>query len=294
MTATPRNSSDLLPEGLACAERGWAVFPCHTVTAGPACTCGKADCGENAGKHPRTRHGFYDATLDRAVIRRWAEWWPEANLAIRTGEPSGIVVLDVDPRHDGDATLADLEREHGLLPATVEAITGGGGRHLYFRHPGGIVPNSQGDVGAGLDVRGDGGYVLVPPSRTAGRYAWEVSSHPDDTALAAVPPWLLTLMRRPSSQWHAPKSLAEPIPNGEKRAHYTSLVGALRRRHAPDSLILETLRVVNQRCAVEPSPDEHLVALVRSTARWDDGGTQHPSLAGIRTVSAEEIARCLY
>src|SRR5262249_31309904 len=145
------------------AERGWMVFPLHTV-GGQACSCGSGDCS-NPGKHPRTRYGVKDATTDPEQIRIWWSSWPDANVGIATGAGSGLVVLDLDAKAEGEASLAALEAVHDLLPPTVTASTGGGGRHLLFAHPGVELRNSAGKLGAGLDVRGDGGYVVASPSR---------------------------------------------------------------------------------------------------------------------------------
>jgi hypothetical protein len=174
------------------ARQGWPVFPCH---AGSPCSCGRPDCASPA-KHPRSRRGLHDATVDLAAVGRWWRRWPEANLAVRTGARpagAGVVVLDVDPAHGGDLALEALVADRGPLPATLEVATGGGGRHLYFAHPGGVVPNSAGRLGLGLDVRGDGGYVVVPPSRhPAGpRYRWSPAP------LAPLPAWLHQLMLPP-------------------------------------------------------------------------------------------------
>src|SRR5207249_9127782 len=110
----------------------------------------------DAGKHPRwehgtLEHGISDATTDGATITRWWTQWPDANVAFGTGAASALVGLDVDPCQAGDDSLARLEREHGPLPATVESLTGGGGRHLLFAHPGGIVPNKA-SFAPGLDT----------------------------------------------------------------------------------------------------------------------------------------------
>lgn len=179
----------------ALARRGWPVLPCHHPD-GRACSCGDSACASPA-KHPRTRRGLHAASTDLAVVGRWWRQWPEANIAVRTGgspEGAGVVVLDVDPAHGGDRALAELVEMHGPLPETLAAATGGGGRHLWFAHPGGTVPNSAGRVGDGLDVRGDGGYVLVSPSRhiSGGRYRWV------EAPLAPMPAWLLTLARPPA------------------------------------------------------------------------------------------------
>jgi predicted P-loop ATPase len=110
----------------------------------------------------------------------------ESNIGIATG--NGLFVLDLDPRHGSAASIADLQVEHGKLPMTRTVRTPSGGQHLYFKVPAGqVVRNSSGKVGAGLDIRGDGGYVVAPPSVTdAGSYELEV-----DAPISETPPWLL-------------------------------------------------------------------------------------------------------
>jgi hypothetical protein len=184
---------------LAYAIRGWAVFPCYSPAEAPGgCSCWRADCA-SPGKHPRVAGGLNVASVDPTAIRRWWQRWPSANVAIRTGAVSGIVVLDVDPAHGGDASLQTLLDRQGPLPAGAVVRTGGsGGRHLYFAHPGGLVRNDTGRrLGPGLDIRGDGGYVIAPPSRhTSGaHYHWDSST----SELPVLPDWLLGRLREPLS-----------------------------------------------------------------------------------------------
>lgn len=180
---------------LAFARRHWHVFPCHSRTPSGACTCGHEDCNSPA-KHPRTVRGFMDATDDDARIAASASLWANSNVGIATGAVSGLLVLDVD---DGGAeTLARLEGAHGALPATIEVLTGGGGRHVYFRHPGRPVKSSARRA-PGIDFRGDGGYVIGPPSvHIAGTsYRWAPGRGPDEVELAEAPPWILELADGP-------------------------------------------------------------------------------------------------
>jgi hypothetical protein len=97
-------------------------------------------------------------------VLTWWQRWPEANVGIGTGREAGIVVLDVDVQHGGGGTLAELVKKNGDLPDAPQVLTGGGGKHVYFAHPGGEVRNSAGKLGLGLDIRADGGYVIMPPS----------------------------------------------------------------------------------------------------------------------------------
>ena len=161
-------TSLLLRAALGYARRGVPVFPC-----------------EPGGKRPLTPNGFWEATTDERVVQRWWGRWPSANVGVPTGEASGLLVLDVDAG-DGLGSILDLERRRGVPPRTARARTGGGGEHLYFAFPADEeVRNSQGYLGPGLDVRGAGGYVIVPPSRTIGPYEWVDRSRPAEAG------WLL-------------------------------------------------------------------------------------------------------
>jgi hypothetical protein len=180
----------MLKHALDYAARGWPVVPLHTPIDG--CSCGTT-CG-SPGKHPRTAHGLKDASADPATIRQWWTRWPAANVGLLTGA-CGIVV-DVDARHGGDKSLVELEAEYGPLPNTAKSQTGNGW-HLLFAHPGGRIGNRS-NVRPGIDVRGNGGYVVAPPSLHASgnRYRWIVP--PDN--LAPLPDWLLALINPPKSE----------------------------------------------------------------------------------------------
>jgi hypothetical protein len=163
----------VLDAALDYARRGKLIFPCR------------------ADKRPFTEHGFKDATSDEQRVREWWHQCPEALIGMPTGSASGLVVIDVDMKEsrDGETSLGALERELGPLPATVEALTPSGGRHLYFRAPLDMaISSSAGRLGVGLDVRAEGGYVIVPPSRINGRrYEWEASSEPGQVRVADLP-----------------------------------------------------------------------------------------------------------
>ena len=159
-----------------------------------------------------------------------------------TGSISRIVVLDIDFQHGGDASVERLEQQHGYMPVTVECRSGGGGRHLYFAHPGDLVRNKVG-LAAGVDLRGDGGYVVAPPSmHTSGaRYAWREDRRPEDTNLATLPDWLLRRaigevgrLGRPISYWR--RLVREGVSEGDRNNTVASLAGdlleSIRRLHA--------------------------------------------------------------
>ena len=179
------STNPFLEAALKFAALGIPVLPLHTPIVG-GCSCGDAECG-SPGKHPRTSRGVKNASTDPAQIKRWWNTYPDANVGAATG--GGLRVLDVDPRNCGDAALAQLEAERGSLPKTVTVETGGGGQHLYFRVPKGAT-NSCGKAGPGLDIKGEGGYVVAPPSLHAsgGNYRWR--ERLSDIEIAPLPEWL--------------------------------------------------------------------------------------------------------
>ncbi|MBX7070128.1 MAG: bifunctional DNA primase/polymerase [Microthrixaceae bacterium] len=186
------------------ALAGRPVFPCHTPT--PAgCSCGRPDCG-SPGKHPRTRNGLHDATTDVGRIESWWSRWRDANVGVATGRVSGLVVIDIDPRHGGLASMRALLDEHGPLPDGPRVRTGSGGWHLLFSSPAAPVKNSVNRVGPGIDVRSDGGYVIAPPSLhpVGPRYEW--TKHGETPRL---PGWLEKLVT-PSVPERRPQ--CEPLP----------------------------------------------------------------------------------
>lgn len=151
--------------------QGLIPIPLHGLVSG-ACTCSAGDQCSSAGKHPHIKRQV--ATV--ATEQDWSRWlksWPNMNIGILTGSDTGIWVLDIDPRHGGDESLAALIAEHSSLPVTLSAKTGGGGTHYLFQIPAGqIIHNSAGDIAPGIDLRGEGGLIVVEPSTTQGAYQW--------------------------------------------------------------------------------------------------------------------------
>lgn len=273
---------------------GWPVFPCCWITEAGACSCGLADCN-SPGKHPLTRHGFKDATRDEVQIRAWWAESPQANIGIPTGQASGFDVLDVDVRHGGEESLAELEAKHGKLPATVEAITGGGGRHLLFKHREG-VSNKAGFL-PGLDVRGQGGYILVAPSNhySGRRYAWELSGRPGEVVLAERPQWLLELMQQSTNG--KPKGPAPAIegviPEGRRNDTLLSLAGTIRRRGIGEAAILAALREENTTRCQPPLPDEEVQRIAASVARYAPAVNGHSAKQVAEPPQERPVARRL-
>lgn len=182
-------SNDSLTAALALAQRGYAVFPCHYVTPDGVCSCGDPSC-KNVAKHPMTPNGCKDASSDPAAVERMFRGSrSRANIGLATGPQSGIWVLDVEAA--GLPILDQLQREHCMLPTTVSSITGGGGRHEFFKWNGIEIRNKTKIGGKPIDCRGIGGYVVVPPSnhKSWRHYRWE--HDPETTLIAEAPAWLV-------------------------------------------------------------------------------------------------------
>lgn len=193
---TPTNTMALVALTYAWTHR-WRLFPVHAIDAVSGwCSCGHPTC-DDRGKHPRIKDWPKDATTDPATIEKWWQKWPDANIALATGAGSGVVGFDVDPRHNGEKSLAALVAEHGELPPTVESKTGGDGRHVLFAHPGGEPLGGKVSMEPGLDVKTDGGYIILPPSlHTSGkRYEWKPGHAPGEIDLAPLPEWLLERLK---------------------------------------------------------------------------------------------------
>jgi Bifunctional DNA primase/polymerase, N-terminal/AAA domain len=150
-------------------------------------------------------------TLDPDEIRSDFERWPNANVGIATGSVSGIFVVETDTAAghgegvDGAAALAKLEAQHGLLPPTLEAESPSGSIHRYYKYPAFKIKNSASLIGPGIDVRGDGGMVVAPPSVKPGKgvYVWR-----NKLPVADAPQWLLDLVK-PAPDPEVTKSITQ-------------------------------------------------------------------------------------
>lgn len=162
------------------------------------------------GKVPALTDWPTRATAKPTDVRKLFRRMPQANVGIATGR--GIFVLDVDPGRGGNESLASLPE----LPVTLTARTGGGGWHYYFRAPAGRrVANSRDRLGKGLDVRGDGGQVVAPPSRhpSGGVYTWAEGRSPKDVQISEAPAWLLERLGDATTREPAPRGAPPPDPS---------------------------------------------------------------------------------
>jgi hypothetical protein len=249
-------ADDIRTAAQSYAARGWSVIPI-----------------EPRGKRPLVAWlEFQQRRAAADEIDAWFRHWPDANVGIVTGHVSGIVVVDVDAQHGGFGSLVEMERDFGRLPKTVEAVTGGGGRHLYFDHPREALRNRVG-VRPGIDLRADGGCVVAPPSIHPGgrRYAWSAGHSPEEIPPATMPSWFLVALRNPAHAGHPLTHwrhlVHEGVAEGERNATLASLTGHLLWRGVDPEVALELLLAWNRMRCRPPLSDDEVVRVVQSIAR---------------------------
>jgi hypothetical protein len=250
VTSYPNSSrSTLLRAALGYAAKGRPVFPCK-------------------GKVPLTKRGYLDASTDPRQIHAWWNRYPDANIGIPTGEGGGILAIDVDQ----PAGLDAFESEHGELTATRTHSTSNGGMHYLYQYPKGCgIRNSASKLAPGLDVRGEGGYVIVPPSTTTRPY--EVL---DALPLAEPPAALmeaLTALQRPrrGASEVGPVTTAgsnaasgTKIPQGTRDDQLTRIAGRLHDGTRDfDALAADLMEINAGRCE-PPLSDAQVLKIARS------------------------------
>lgn len=269
MTATP-----CLEAAIRYARNGFANFPV------------------GRDKAPLSPHGFKDATTDEETIRKWWLWWPDAGVAAPLGPKAGIV-LDVDPRHGGNVSLARLVEEFGQLPPAPAARTGGGGSHYWFAWPGGSVPVAHG-FRPGLDLQSEGAYVVLPPSMHASgrRYEWVVPLV--GTKLPLPPAWLLKLAsdnRGSSGRGRFEATLGGKIAHGRHHDFIVSTAASLASRivgiSEPD--LLRCVRAaVRETLDDADAHDQEVGDAVRSAiSKYGRAAPSGPSGRTVRDVHGE-------
>jgi hypothetical protein len=246
------SSNRLLTAAVDYATRGWRVFPLYEPLAGTSCSCGKPEC-PSAGKHPRTSNGLKDGTINKEKIREWWGVWPDANIGIVTGAASGLVVFDVDRPE----LLTDWQ------DATL-AVKTGKGRHFYFQlAEGARVHSSAGKLGAGLDVRGDGAYVVAPPSRHANGTTYEWIN--PNAEMEIAPPWLLA---------------ADPIPQGERNSALFKMAAAARGSGKDLATTERELSLINRLRCSPPLGEPEVCAIAEGVFERYEPGAARLSTTG--------------
>jgi len=237
-------------------RRGWSVLPISSVSKKPL-----LDWYEFQTRLPAEQE-----------INAWWTKYPSAGVGIVTGKLSGLVVLDVDPKHG-----ADPNHIYRAYPTTIIARTGGGGGHFYYQHPGGdqYIPNVVGKKNGrptGYDLRGDGGYVVAPPSLhpSGRRYEWLENAKKPSPVPSKLLAWVVPKQDLNGSATSKEPWLADAlrgVGEGARDDTATRLAGYYFSKGIPADVVLQTLKLWNEKNEPEPLPDADIEKVVQSVQR---------------------------
>lgn len=250
-------ANDVVPAIRMSQTLGVPVFPC------------------SKSKAPLTPAGHKDATSVQFHIEMWWGSYPDALIGMPTGAPSGYTVIDLDGGEKGEASFAKLGK---VTQETIQVRSQSGGRHIWYRQPPGLhVPCDIGKkLGQYIDVKADGGYVLIPPSATdIGRYEFIEGYAPWQIEAAPLPQIIIDRLLAPSirKKQHRfsnskPKlnlqSLLSPILEGSRDVELTSRCGYLMNFYGPRMEVLELLKDLNKRCCLPPLPERQVEKIFNS------------------------------
>ncbi|MBK9166598.1 MAG: bifunctional DNA primase/polymerase [Bryobacterales bacterium] len=226
---------------------------------------------EPRGKRPLTEHGHLDASADPSRIAAWWQQWPDANIGLPC-EPNGLLVIDLDPRN-GAPDRDGFVEAFGDPGDTAEVETGSGGRHIFFRHPGGAIPAT---LGPGIDCK-SAGYVVAPPSTHPSGREYSVDGLDGAKAflrIAEAPAWLLERIRAASTNSNGAghrEPLPDRIPKGVQHVTLVSFAGKLRELGLTDAEIFPSLMAVNEGRCSEPGTPENIRKIAASMMRYSPG-----------------------
>lgn len=239
--------SDNLQAALSYIDQGFKVFPV------------KPD------KKPLTPHGLKDATNTESGVREFWTHWPEAGIGLVT---DGLIILDFDVKNDGLNSKQKLETQYGSLPQTRTHRTGGGGEHWIYRNPNGTdIRNTVSFAGyPGVDLRANGGYIVVPPSVHQSGKRYEIL---DQYEISPAPDWLIKLASKRNGKNRAARKSPESIPEGERNTRLTSIAGAMRRQGTSHKSIETFLLEINRDQCSPPLPEEEVIQIAKSVTRYE-------------------------
>ena len=271
----------LVQSALEYAAKGWRVLPIHTIRNG-VCSCGKA-CG-SPGKHPVAAfvpNGLKGASTNPVVIAEWWRHMPDANIGIATGRQSNLWVLDLDARRsirlgegvlvpEGEYSLKQLVLENRPLPPGPVVETGGGGRHYYYAYPDepGIFGNKH-NLAPSIDVRGEGGYVLAPPSLhpSGQQYRWEAGNEASNR-LYPPPRWLYDL--EPDFEMAGGTTFVEQdsVAEGGRNDYLFHYAASLRGQGYDEQMLGDAVAAHNEAVCIPPVTDAEVRQIVKSAMRY--------------------------
>ena len=251
------------------AKKGFAVFPL-----------------KYRDKVPLTRNGCKDATTDAAQIKAWWQKYPNANIGLATGSVSQnvfVIDLDIDEDRgiDGYHSLEDWQREHGDFPETWTAITGRGGYHLYYRGNG-KIKNRAGIID-GVDIRGNGGYVVAPPSihKNGRRYEWEYS--PDEFEIAKADNNVEYFLSHDDQKQGTAFTMPNIVAAGQRNQMLFRFACMMQAKGASDQSVFAATMAENESSCSPPLTEQEVRIIVSSATKYDKGKPIHIDSEGVAT-----------
>lgn len=260
-------------------------------------------------KRPATENGCKAATINKQQISDWWDRYPDCNIGIATGSKSGgLLVIDLDEDEEKDKhgyeVLKEWQREHEELPETWQSITGRGGYHFFFRDS--AENRNRTGLYDGIDIRGEGGYIVAPPSLhpNGRRYEWEQG--PGDCEIAQANTTVINFLMGPEPENLERQTFTAPetIPDGQRHSVLISLIGSLKSKGLDDETIRAAVRSENDRKCRPPLTDQELEKTIFPALKrgWQptspyytsvpDGGktrqVKNHSLEMVRMSEAEE------
>lgn len=254
-----QETNELLEAALKYAKMGWAVFPCSPDT-----------------KKPLTPHGCKDAKKDLGAIRAWWQRYPNASIAVATGSMSNLIMIDEDldeiEGKDGPHNMMLWERENGDLPETVVVITGRGGRHRYFKYYKDDIRNRAGII-KDVDVRGEGGYAILPPSHHPNGTLYEWESSPDEIEIAEVDENVLKFLAigKEIKEKGQKLKLDNVIQSGQRNTTMHKLACSLQAQGLKDNAIMAAVQQENENRCNPPLSEDEVTTIVKSALKYKKG-----------------------
>ena len=244
----------------------WAVFPVSSST-----------------KKPLTPHGCKDAKKAPGPIKSWWKRFPDASIGVATGSISNLLVIDEDMDEekglDGIHAVDLWERENGKLPETVRAITGRGGAHLYYKYTGKDFGNRAGLI-EGVDVRGEGGYVIAPPSThpNGTQYEWECD--PEEVELSEIDDTVKKLLQISKKHQGDKFQLPQVIEQGQRNDVLYRFACSLQSQGLADESIEVAVKAENANRCKDPLSDDEIEQILQSALTHRKGELKVLSQAG--------------
>lgn len=241
------------------------------------------------GKTPLTKNGCKDATTDAAIVKGWWQKYPNANIGIATGNKSGgllVIDLDIDEDKglDGYHTLKDWERENGNLPDTWQSITGRGGNHLFYKSSRQIT--NKAGILDGIDIRGEGGYIVAPPSIHSNGKHYEWEQDPNEFILADATETVYKLIETASNNETTEFKPPEVIQSGKRNETMYKYTCSLQSKGLTNEAITAAMEIENKQRCNPPLSDDELQKVLQSVFKFEKGvkipkNQQHtPSVIG--------------